>query len=103
MSTTTDRNDPELTRGIDEAPVEQAKKYIVLSPEELAKGFIRPVRYQYTHSACGAVTHMNERIAETYARDPQFYGATYCIACRMHRPVGEAGEFVWEDGTKVGT
>src|SRR5947207_12107222 len=22
------------------------------------------------------------------ARDPGFYGATYCTACRMHRPVG---------------
>ena len=41
-------------------------------------------------------------IAATYARDPKFYGATFCINCRMHRPVGPDGEFVWDDGTKVG-
>ena len=34
-------------------------------------------------------------IAETYARDPKFYGGTYCVSCRMHRPVAE---FTW-DGT----
>ena len=36
-------------------------------------------------------------------KKPEFYGSTYCVQCRMHRPVGEAGEFVWEDGSKVGT
>jgi hypothetical protein len=47
---------------------------------------------------------MGQAIAETYARDPKFYGATYCVHCDMHRPVGPDGEFVW-DGTdeKVGT
>lgn len=44
---------------------------------------------------CGAVTTMNEAIAETYARQPHFYGSTYCVGCGMHRPVGEHGEFVW--------
>lgn len=54
--------------------------------------------------ACGAVTTMGRELAETYARDPHFYGATYCCGCGMHRPVGAAGEFVW-DGTqqRVGT
>jgi hypothetical protein len=46
---------------------------------------------------------MAQVIAETYAREPGFYGATYCTTCRMHRPVGAGGEFVWEDGSKVGT
>lgn len=33
-----------------------------------------------------------------------FYSGTFCSTCRVHRPVGDAGEFVW-DGTdeKVGT
>lgn len=31
------------------------------------------------------------------ARDPSFYGSTYCCGCRMHRPVGAAGEFTWLD------
>ena len=37
----------------------------------------------------------------TYARNPKFYGGTFCVACSMHRPVGE---FVWEtDGSVVGS
>ncbi len=53
---------------------------------------------------CGAVTTMGEALAETYARDPGFYGSTYCVGCSMHRLVGQRGEFVW-DGTneRVGT
>lgn len=53
---------------------------------------------------CGAVTTMGQTIAETYARDPHFYGSTFCCGCQAHFPVGEAGEFVW-DGTseRVGT
>lgn len=107
MSTTTDRNDPDLGHGSDDEPVPQQKKYLVLSEEERAKGFIRPVRTAYRHLICHMVTTMALDIAETYARDPWFYGATYCIHCQKHRPVGEHGEFVWVtkdgDGEKVGT
>ena len=46
---------------------------------------------------CGAVTTMGLALCETYARDPSFYGATYCTGCRMHRPVGARGEFTWLD------
>lgn len=50
---------------------------------------------------CGTVTTMNQAIAETYAREPHFYGATYCVFCQMHLPVNE---FVWtDDGTIVGS
>lgn len=41
---------------------------------------------------CGQVTTMGRALSETYARDPYFYGATYCCTCRMHLPVSE---FVW--------
>lgn len=103
MSLTTDRTDPELGHGSDEQPVPQQKKYLVLSADEIAKGFIRPVRTTYKHLVCGTDTTMNLTIAETYARDPKFYGATYCCHCRMHKPVGEHGEFVWKGTTeKVG-
>ena len=53
---------------------------------------------------CGTITSMGQALAETYARQPDFYGATYCCGCSMHRPVGADGEFVWE-GTdeRVGT
>ena len=82
----------------------QQKGYVVLSADERAKGFVRPVRDAYVHTKCGAVTTMGRALAETYARDPQFYSGTFCCACRAHFPVGEHGEFVW-DGTneKVGT
>jgi hypothetical protein len=93
MSLTSDPNDPRLTRGIDNQPVPQSEAYLVLSEEERAKGFVRPVRCSYLHKSCGTITRMGRALAETYARDPKFYGATYCCRCQMHRPVAE---FVWE-------
>ena len=80
------------------------KGYVVLSADERAKGFVRPVRRSYRHLTCGGVTTMGQALAETYARDPHFYSGTFCAHCRSHFPVGENGEFVW-DGTdeRVGT
>lgn len=128
------------------------KGYVVLSDEERAKGFVRPVRDAYVHvgirpqhptqplteeqerlfggegyvayekyregsgaigrfwtkaqleSGCGGTTTMGRALAETYARDPKFYGGTFCATCRAHFPVGEKGEFLWA-GTeeRVGT
>jgi hypothetical protein len=82
----------------------QQKAYAVLTAEERAKGFMRPVRCSYVHLKCGALTIMARSIAETYAREPSFYSGTFCVHCRAHFPVGADGEFVW-DGTneKVGT
>lgn len=108
MSLTDDPNDPRLTRGADETPVPQAPAYLVLSDEERAKGFVRPVRRSYVHDrvggehgACGATTTMAQAIAETYAAQPDYYGSTYCTGCGMHRPVAE---FAWTmDGTRVGS
>ena len=150
---TTDRDDPRLTHGVDAEPVPQAAAYLVLSDEERAKGFVRPVRTAYVHvgtpgptrhlrdltdeeierfngyyakfetdeldmkggdptpgrywtqeqldnigKGCGTITTMSLPLAETYAREPNFYGATYCVRCSKHLPVGLDGEFVW-DGT----
>ncbi len=133
----------------------QQKGYAVLSEEERAKGFVRPVRRSYQHvgrpparnlrdltdderarygqygyvkfeiygpdrspqtgrfwtqaeldrvGGCGVVTTMAQSIAETYARDPRFYGGTFCAGCRAHFPIGPEGEFIWvDDGTRVGT
>lgn len=125
---TDDRNDPRLTHGPDDTPRPQAEVYLVLSEEERAKGFVRPLRRSYVHyywpdgdtsrpipkvlvtiddplygaiKGCGAVTHMGLALCETYARDPKFYGATYCVGCQMHRPVNE---FRWdEDGEVLGS
>lgn len=73
------------------------KGYVVLSDEERAKGFVRPVRNSYIHEKCGTLTTMSLPLAETYAREPDFYSGTFCAGCRSHFPVGEDGEFVWAD------
>lgn len=102
MGITDDRNDPGLRKVDPETGMQES--YLVLSEEERAKGFVRPLRTSYVHLRCGTVTTMGLAIAETYARNPSFYGGTYCVRCRDHFPVGEEGEFVWdEDGPKVGT
>lgn len=119
---TTDPDDPRLTHGVDATPTAQADAYLVLSESERARGFVRPVRRSYVHVgpggseadpanpalhgrtvspvtgrlACGRETRMSLEIAETYARDPSFYGATYCVGCRAHLPVAE---FVWADAS----
>jgi hypothetical protein len=36
-------------------------------------------------------TTMAQEIAETYARDPKFYGGTFCSHCRAHYPVIQFG------------
>jgi hypothetical protein len=123
----------------------QHTSYWILSEEERAKGFVRPVRRYYKHvgsggpthptrpltdeehqrydrfnyvlfepypksespvvgnywtqerldkaNGCGSVTTMSVVIAETWARDPKFYRATFCYKCGVHLPVSE---FVWE-------
>lgn len=98
---TTDRTDPRLGKI---RPDGQQEAYLVLSAEERAKGFVRPVRRSYRHEKCGSVTSMGQSIAETYARNPSYYGGTFCVHCRAHFPVGKDGEFTWVDGgSKVGT
>ena len=79
----------------------QHPSYIVLCDSERAKGFVRPYRDRYQHTTCGGVTTMGRALSETYARDPGFYGATFCCNCNAHHPVAE---FVWTaDGVVVGS
>lgn len=86
-------------------PDGQQEGYVVLAEEERAKGFVRPVRYEYTHLKCGTDTRVNSQtIAESLARDPNFYSGTFCCTCRGHFPIGADGEFVWKSTQeKVGT
>lgn len=72
----------------------QQQDYVVLSDEERAKGFVRPVRNKYIHKKCLVETRMSHEIAETYARNPKFYGATFCVSCKTHLPVDQ---FLWSD------
>lgn len=144
MTLTTNPNDPGLK---EVEPSGMNKTYLVLSEEERAKGFVRPVRRSYVHkgiqpkhptreltadehtrydqygylvfeaypqsdsavtgrfwtadqlgSGCGTVTTMGQALAETYARDPKFYGATFCCGCGSHFPVEQ---FVWAGTDEV--
>lgn len=128
-------------------PNGQQKGYVVLAPEERAKGFVRPYRTTYVHvgmrpkhptrplseveqerfkdcdyvlfeeypegespvsgrfwaqqdlhSGCNGSTTMGRAIAETYARDPKFYGSTFCVQCQKHLPLEE---FVWLGTTET--
>lgn len=103
MSLTTDPNDPALQKI---EPSGMQEKYLVLSEEERAKGFVRPLRRAYRHLKCGAVTTMGLALCETYARDPSFYNGTYCASCGTHfRLIDTEGKraFLWdEDGKGVG-
>ena len=51
---------------------------------------------------CGGKTIMAREISETYARDPKFYGSTWCMNCGKHINVNE---FIWDDdsGETVGS
>lgn len=100
MGITTDRHDGCLHEVDPETGMN--KCYLVL-PDGQRKNLVRPVRLTYVHEVCGSATTMGQAIAETYAANPSFYGATMCLACKGHYPVGEQGEFIWNDGTKVGT
>ncbi len=104
MSLTTDPDDPGLKKI--EANGQQAA-YLVLSEEERAKGFVRPLRRSYKHVKCGTVTTMGLALCETYARDPAFYGGTFCCGCGAHfRLTGPDGNpaFLWsEDAEPVGS
>jgi hypothetical protein len=120
---TDDPNDPRIVRGSrDDTPVPQHEVYLVLSEAERAKGFVRPLRRAYVHrywldgstepiptvlmnldglGGCGGLTTMGLALCETYARQPDFYGATYCCGCSKHLPVKQ---FHWdEDGQVVGS
>jgi hypothetical protein len=120
---TTSGEAPSTTRAKQTNATGQHESYIVLCEEERAKGFVRPYRDAYRHvgrlerdhpasdagldevyqrvGGCGTVTTMGRSLSETYARDPNFYGATFCCGCNRHLPVSE---FVWTaDGQQVGS
>lgn len=100
MSLTTDPHDGCLH---EIGPDGMQKCYLIL-PDGQRRDLVRPVRRSYVHEKCGSVTTMAQGIAETYAANPTFYGATFCATCGDHFPVGVDGQFVWDGTTeKVGT
>jgi hypothetical protein len=98
---TTDGRSPADARASQTNETGQHQSYIVLCEDERKKGFVRPYRDSYRHTTCSTVTTMGRALSETYARDPGFYGATFCCGCNRHLPVSE---FVWTaDGQQVGS
>lgn len=94
MGTTTDRNDPRLEQ-VD--PVTGMQEVYLVLPENERVRAAYPVYDTYIHLVCGTRTKMGKALSETYAKNPKFYSATYCVTCSGHYPVGVNGQFVWVD------
>lgn len=59
--------------------------------------FVQKPRRTYVHvDGCGVVTKMSLELAESVARDPTYYSATFCVGCGTHVPVEQVE---WEDGS----
>lgn len=58
--------------------------------------FEQKPRKTYIHQDCGKATTMSAELAESVARDPTYYGKTFCAECGEHVPVDEVE---WEDGS----
>jgi hypothetical protein len=88
---TTDPLDPGLQEKL---PNGQQAKHLVLPKADRAKGFMRPVCGEYEHEFCGKTTVIGNEIAETFARQPDFYDSTFCSHCREYDVVSH---FHWCD------
>jgi len=57
--------------------------------------FVQEPRETYIHEDCGTATTMTGDLPESVARDPTYYGKTFCAGCGKHVPVEEVE---WKDG-----
>jgi hypothetical protein len=93
-------------RDLTEEEKERYKAHDYVKFEEYSEGSVtgRFWTSKQLRSGCGKTTTMGLAIAETYAKAPEYYGATFCCTCGEYFRVGADGEFVWE-GTdeRVGT
>lgn len=83
------------TTDLTDSEKEHFKKWGYVAFEQYPEESERTGRYwteEQLKSGCGGETRMSQKIAETYARQPNFYGATFCVNCRKHISVEE---FVW--------
>lgn len=77
------------------------QNYVAFEPDPDPETSGRVGRYwteAQLSGGCGTETTMSVAIAETYARDPKFYGSTLCVHCKRHLPVAE---FVWTGTTEA--
>lgn len=70
-------------------------------PTDRAEGqFVAPLRHTYIHQTCGTRTKVGSLIAETYAKNPNYYTHTFCVHCKDHYSIEQ---FNWvEDGVLLG-
>jgi len=76
------------------------EEYLERDDSDVLGSFWTQKRLDSVGKGCYTTTTMGRPLAETYARNPRFYGATYCVQCMMHRPVSE---FIWKDGSRLGS
>ena len=69
---TSDPADPAIARGVDTGPTPQSEAYLVLSEEERAKGFVRPLRDTYRHVGIRPTHPTRELTADEHARYDEF-------------------------------
>jgi hypothetical protein len=73
-----------------DAPPKAAPR--VLTPEEAAKGYVRPHRDAVTHQKCGIVSILRRDVAQAFAKTPTMLSRVRCTACRGDF---DAKDFVW--------
>lgn len=75
-------------------------------PTEVKDVYVAPLRDKYIHLTCGGVTKMcGDGLIKTYATNPTFYGATFCVVCHNYFSLIIDGvrQFLWTaDKTPVG-
>lgn len=92
MGLTTDPTDPRLTHYTGpEAPGPQAEVYLVLSDEEIAKGYTRPYRDTYRHVGPAGPQHPTRPLTD---EEKQIYFAACYVAFETYPPgAGSTGRF----------
>ncbi len=75
-----------------------------LTAEEVAAGFVRPLRplrTQVLHAFCQSTSAMQPHQAQDMARDPASWSSCWCLLCGRRLP---AKEFTWfPTGEAVGS
>ena len=80
------------------------KFFIPATEEETKKSAVigTYITEKMLETGCNTSTKINSQgIIETYARDPKFYGSTWCTCCKAHVPNDEC-VWVGSDGVRVG-
>jgi len=81
-------------------------KFEEFGPEKHPRtgSFWKKDKFEKVHFGCGRKTSIDMQMALNFAGNPKFYRSARCSHCDNHFPVGDNGQFIWEDTTvRVGT